>query len=515
MTTPVASNTTDELAIATASLTRTKSSGPAHQDGTLVNIGSGVYVTAGHVMYQYVNPGSVRSAESYTFHVAEGLDGARDVTTLSDDFSATFHNPSWGSSGGSDMSFALTADTTEVSIPMIVYADADDASGTLTSYGFPVDGGFDGETMVQVTGNLTANSHTDIPTSNGNMSVLLSDIGMQVFSGQSGSGVWITNDVDGDGQNETYLAGVVSLDIQYVGGLHATGFEPIGDIYADLGAEIEAAGLSSHDFARATLVSGQSLASSFTTVTGTVLNEDLLGGINADTLDGGGGADSLFGGAGADVLTDGDGKDVLSGGTGADVFALSSDYRPDFIVDFEQGIDLIDVSAWQVTSLSELEVLDHRSGRVTIRLGKEAVSVDDGARGLTAASFDASDFIFAPGTPALPVIEGTSGNDRLIGSTLAEELRDLAGADNMFGKGGADVFVLSLDGNVDSIKDFEHGQDLIDLSAWGATALEDLTMTDHHSGKIFIDFGAERLLVNNAERSLTSTELSDSDFLFA
>ena len=515
-TTVVASDTDDARALATASLTRTKTAGPAHQDGTLVDIGGGVYLTAGHVMYQFVNPDSVRTAESYTLHVAEGLNAPapRDVLIDNADFATTFYNPSWGTPGGSDFSFAMTSDITAVDMPMVIYADANDAEGTLTSFGYPVAGGFDGETMVQVTGNLTTNSHTTVATGNGNMTVLASDIGMQVFSGQSGSGVWITNDVDGDGLDETYLAGVVSLDLQFGGGLHATGFEPIGDIYAELGAEIEEAGLSPGDFARATLVSGQSLGSGHVTVTGTVLHEDLIGGLNADTLDGGGGDDSLFGGAGDDVLIDGAGKDFYVGGAGADTFVLGADNRADSILDFEDGTDLIDVSAWGVTDFSDLTLIDHQSGRVILRHGKEAVLIDDANRGLEAADFSAADFLMATGGGPLPVIEGTEGNDKLIGTGVAEEIRDLGGADNMFGSGGADVFVLAADDTVDAIKDFESGLDQIDISAWGAIGFSDLTLTDHHSGKVFVFHENETLIVHDTARSLTASDYSASDFIF-
>jgi Ca2+-binding RTX toxin-like protein len=509
-TSTVPTGTTDARALATSSLDR----GANHNDGTLVHIGGGAYLTAGHVLYQYVNPGSVRNADSYTLHVAEGLTGAYDVTVGQPQFAETFTNFGWGTPDAPDAALALTADTTDVSIPMLVYADPNDAAGTLTSFGFPVAGGFDGETMVEVTGNLTTNSHTTVSTGNGDQTVLISDIGMQVYSGQSGSGVWITNDVDGDGVQETYLAGTVSLDIQYVGGLHATGFEPLGDYYALLGAQIEAAGIAATEFARATLVSGQSLGSSATSVTGTMLYEDLIGGVNADTLDGGGGRDSLFGGDGADVLIDGDGRDYMEGGAGADTFRLSADLRPDRIEDFQVDTDRMDISGWGVTGHGDLTITDHHSGRVIVTFGRETIVVDDGARGLTAAALTADQFIFDT-SGSLPVVEGTAGNDKLVGSALAEELRDLGGTDNLFGRGGADLFVLSADGVVDSIKDFDQGADRMDISAWGATGLGELTLSDTGNGKIRIVYLDETLMMNDAGRLLRAADLTDSDFIFA
>ena len=505
----------DRVSFATANLTRTQSGSENPQDGTFVHLGGGVMLSAGHVMFQFVNPDTVRSAEAYGIHVATGLDSPSSVSILDADFTDTFYSLGWGTSGGSDMSVAFTDYAGTDTQPLLVYADPNEAEGTLTSFGYPVAGGFDGQTMVQVTGNLTTNSHTDVPTSNGNMSVLVSDIGMQVFSGQSGSGVWITNDVDGDGLQETYLAGIVSLDVQFVGDLHATGFEPMADVHSQLGTLIDEHGLTGNDFARATLVSGQSLGSAFTTVDGTGLNEDLIGGQNADTLDGGGGDDSLIGAAGDDVLTDGAGKDVFTGGTGADTFVMSIDGRAEKIMDFDLVNDQIDVSAWGVTQLSDMTLSDHISGRVILRYGSEAIVIDDGSRGLDASDFTAGHFVFRQGGDPLNVIQGTSGRDKLIGTLADDEIHDLGGFDNMFGRGGADVFVLSADGETDAIKDFEQGADRIDVSAWGATGLGDLTLSDHGSGKIFVTFNDELLQLSDTGRTLDAADLTAADFIFA
>ena len=568
MTTVVDANTTDARALATASVDRTRNGSTDDQDGTLIHIGGGLYLSAGHVFFQYVSPDAPRTAEDYQVTTAAGLAAPATHTVTGPDFSGTIQNYGWGTEGGSDISSVLTPDTTDVDIPMLIYADANDAAGSLTTYGFPVDGGYDGTVMVEEIGTLVANSHQTIATGNGDATVLVSSIGMQVYSGQSGSGVWLTNDVDGDGLQETYLAGIVSLDVQYVGGLHATGFEPMGDVYAALGSTIDDAGLSADDFARATLVSGQSLGSAFTEVTGTSLHEYILGSVNSDTLsgmdgddllkgedgadnlyggkgfdtliggegddllEGGNGTDDLQGDAGADTLIGGQGRDVLSGGAGADrledgkgvdrmtggadadTFVLAADRKPDIILDFEDGTDLIDIAAWGVLNFVELTVSDHVSGRVRIRYGDETIVVDDGARGLTASDFSADDFIFTdPGAP-LPVLTGTAGNDKLIGTIAAEEIQDLAGADNLFGRGGADQFTMALDGQLDRIKDFQDGSDVIDVTAWGATSLGDLTLTQHTTGRVSVVHGSETLLVSDTARSLVVADVTADDFIF-
>lgn len=77
--------------------------------------------------------------------------------------------------------------------------------------------------------------------------------------------------------------------------------------------------------------------------------DTLLGGLGNDRLEGEAGADTLAGGDGADVLIGGLGGDRLTGGTGADRFVFrrtdESRQAPDEILDFERGVDKIDLSA--------------------------------------------------------------------------------------------------------------------------------------------------------------------------
>lgn len=82
-------------------------------------------------------------------------------------------------------------------------------------------------------------------------------------------------------------------------------------------------------------------------------NDVLTGGNGNDRLFGGAGADSLNGGAGNDQLTDSYDIDLMSGGTEADrlIFTDLDEFFGvvgaglDRITDFQNGIDLIDLSA--------------------------------------------------------------------------------------------------------------------------------------------------------------------------
>ncbi len=77
----------------------------------------------------------------------------------------------------------------------------------------------------------------------------------------------------------------------------------------------------------------------------------LRGNSGNDVLRGNGGDDKLLGGGGNDQLTGHAGRDLLVGGGGSDRFVFLSrtdslaDGRRDMIIDFEQGVDLIDVAA--------------------------------------------------------------------------------------------------------------------------------------------------------------------------
>ena len=84
----------------------------------------------------------------------------------------------------------------------------------------------------------------------------------------------------------------------------------------------------------------------------------LFGGGNDDTLDGGWGQDYLYGEGGSDRIEGGFGNDSLSGGwfdrnDGAqDVFVFTPGGGSDRIMDFENGIDRIDLSAFEFSSFN-------------------------------------------------------------------------------------------------------------------------------------------------------------------
>jgi len=84
---------------------------------------------------------------------------------------------------------------------------------------------------------------------------------------------------------------------------------------------------------------------------GSAAANQLDGNGSGDHLTGLGGSDTLFGGAGIDTLNGGAGKDLLVGGADLDSFEYSATTDSgitaatrDLILDFEDGIDIIDLT---------------------------------------------------------------------------------------------------------------------------------------------------------------------------
>ena len=125
-------------------------------------------------------------------------------------------------------------------------------------------------------------------------------------------------------------------------------------------------------------------AGSFSDVGGMTGNVSIAQGVTVGNAIGGSGNDLLIGnsadnvlkgGAGNDIIYGGGGADTLWGGTGSDVFVFGavSDSAPgaaDIIMDFQSGIDKIDVSA--ITKLAGLNFVEAFTGRA----GEAIVSYD-------------------------------------------------------------------------------------------------------------------------------------------
>ncbi len=129
------------------------------------------------------------------------------------------------------------------------------------------------------------------------------------------------------------------------------------------------------------------------TLRGGAGDDSLFGGTGRDTVFGGSGDDTIDGGDGDDLLNDGAGSDLLIGGEGADTFLFVQDAAEDTIADFAADEDLIDVSAWGVTSFDDLDVAFAGSSSVTVSFEDETLVVE--GEDLRLSTFTEDNFIFA------------------------------------------------------------------------------------------------------------------------
>lgn len=123
--------------------------------------------------------------------------------------------------------------------------------------------------------------------------------------------------------------------------------------------------------------------------------KDAVGGIGDDFLVGTDQRNTLWGMHGNDRLVDGGGMDALYGGAGADVFVFVEDGAYDFIMDFEPGIDRIDLSDFDmVYSIAALTISSTTTG-TRIGIGDEVILVTSvTGEPMTVADFSAASFLF-------------------------------------------------------------------------------------------------------------------------
>ena len=135
----------------------------------------------------------------------------------------------------------------------------------------------------------------------------------------------------------------------------------------------------------------------------------LTGSAGMDMIIGAAGNDVLLGRAGDDILSDGAGGDRLTGGAGADIFVFDYDGITDFVLDFELGVDRIDLSKWpQLRSLNQLSYSSRDDG-IRIHYGEDNLVLRSAdLQPIDSADFDAIDLL---GTARIPqnMVAGFSG----------------------------------------------------------------------------------------------------------
>ena len=122
---------------------------------------------------------------------------------------------------------------------------------------------------------------------------------------------------------------------------------------------------------------------------GETYDDVMLGGEGNDLLVGGFGNDVMLGGDGDDVIVSDFGLDVASGGDGADLFVVGPEAGRVIVRDFEDGVDLIDLSGLNLaaetfeelgvsvnSSSSRGIILTFDAGPVIVLLGVDEADID-------------------------------------------------------------------------------------------------------------------------------------------
>ncbi len=193
--------------------------------------------------------------------------------------------------------------------------------------------------------------------------------------------------------------------------------------------------------------------------------DDLVsGGAGNDLLAGGEGNDVILGGAGDDVISGGDGADIMSGGSGKDTFQIAANSGDDIIVDFQFGIDKLNVYANSFTSnvthalnaknisISEFAdlqkmIADHHM--TVTNLGQDAAKIQlDGDQSITFLNVGKL-FGFSPdadpnatGTPRPDLLFGSDNNGgHLVGGGANDTVLGGSGTSNQEGNDQNDLLV--------------------------------------------------------------------------
>ncbi len=246
-------------------------------------------------------------------------------------------------------------------------------------------------------------------------------------------------------------------------------------------------------------------------ILGTGGNDDLFGGLGADTLQGGAGHDRLFGEQGDDVLEGGEGRDTLYGGDGDDLLSTEDDGDADVAfggagadtiigrghADYLHGgegndvfvlaaprnagtktVTIVDFVPGEGGEVADLRFLGIGEFATILQLGNDgggfwqllAVlgSQTTAYRflGVAESQLVAANFRFAEeatdeliigtagnddlfGGPGADTLEGGGGNDRLFGEQGDDVLDGGAGADTLFGGDGDDLIFTGDDSALD------------------------------------------------------------------
>ena len=284
-------------------------------------------------------------------------------------------------------------------------------------------GGAGNDTLNDLVENLTGSAFADTLTGNALGNVLVGLAGNDTIDGGAGADTLI-----GGLGNDNYVVDS-SADIVIEAAGEGTDKVTASASFA-LGAEIENLALAGTE-----------------AIDGT-------GNELANTLTGNSAANRIYGMDGNDLLDGGAGADTLAGGLGNDSYVV--DNTADLVVEgADEGIDAVSASV-SFTLSANVENLTLAG---TAALNGTGNALANALTGNSAANL-------LSGLDGADTLSGGGGNDTLNGGAGDDTLIGGAGADALTGGGGVDRFrfdLLETAANKDTIKDFVHGEDKIEL----------------------------------------------------
>jgi hypothetical protein len=229
--------------------------------------------------------------------------------------------------------------------------------------------------------------------------------------------------------------------------------------------------------------------------------EDLVrhGAQGHDRLYGSAGNDRLYGHNGNDRLCGSAGEDRMWGGRGNDVYSV--DDRHDRVYESRgQGTDIVKASASYSLGGTHVEKL--------VLTGSD--DINGSGNSLNNRLYGNAGDNALRGGLGNDVLKGNAGDDRLLGGSGNDTLKGGAGDDRLTGNAGEDVFVFERGAGRDTVTDFRHGQDKLDVS--GLAGVEQ--MSDLHirqlDGDTMIQHGTDIIVL----KGVTVSDLNNGDFIF-
>ncbi|WP_395650167.1 beta strand repeat-containing protein [Brevundimonas sp.] len=501
------------------------------------------YVTAASgVIVSLATGGSGGDATGDTFNAVENLAGSNFNDVLAGDAGANYllglvgDDTLDGGAGDDLLEGGAGTDTIRggAGFDYVVYSQA--ASGvTVSLEGGAFTGDAAGDTLDSIEGifgsafgdTLTGNASENTVFAGGGNDTVFGGLGQDQLLGQDGNDVLVggagTDLLTGGAGADTFMF-LAATDSQSTPNIVSdliedfqTGVDKI-DISAFLPTAVSFTSVGAY-----TLVTAQSNSGVFAVrVSGTIVAGDIITTSTGPAITGTGGNDTLTGTVGADVIIGAGGMDYMTGGAGADTFRFlaSSDSTPnasDIITDFQSGLDRLDLTAMNPTSVSMA-----RFGGTTGTLVFAETPTGDFRLYLPNANLNGSDFLYN-GTFGVYMI-GSGEADTMVGTIRADPIQggegdDIitggGGADAISGGAGADIFRYatasdsynSNDGfnNIDNLYDFQTGVDRIDLNGINPVSIS-IIRTDNGSSFVFSESYTGAFVTSADRRAINGTD---------